>query len=239
MKIIPAIDIMGKKVVRLEQGKFDKRKIYFGEPVSVAQKWAEIGARILHVVDLDGARSGKPVNLDVAGKIAETVNAEVEFGGGLRSEKDVESAFRVGVRFAVVGTSAVKDAAFCRKLAEKFKDKVIFAVDVRDGKVAIKGWKEVSGKDTAEYLKELEKYGAKHIIYTDISRDGMMAGPNLKALKSVLQLTSLEVTASGGISSIDDIKILKELEPAGLSAVIVGKALYEGKLELKEALDAG
>lgn len=237
MNIIPAIDIMDKRVVRLEQGEFDKGKVYSENPILVAKKWKEAGARLLHVVDLDGARLGKPVNLDVACEIVKNVEIDIELGGGLRSAEDIESAFTAGVRFAVVGTSAVEDEAFSRRLVEKFGDKVIFAVDVKDGKVAVRGWKEVSESGIDDYIKKLEAAGAKRIIYTDVSRDGMMAGPNLETLKSILQLTPLEVTASGGISSIEDIKVLKGLEKDGLRAVIVGKALYEGKIDLKEAMN--
>lgn len=239
MNVIPAIDIMDKKVVRLEQGEFDKIKVYSENPILAAKQWKEAGARLIHVVDLDGARLGKPVNLDVAGEIVKNAAIDIELGGGLRSAEDIESAFKAGVRFAVIGTSAVEDEAFCRSLAEKFGDRMIFSVDVKDGKVAVKGWKEVSEISVNDYIKKLEASGAKKIIYTDISRDGMMAGPNVEALKQLLQFTSLEITASGGISSIEDIKVLKELENNGLKGVIVGKALYEGKIDLKEALSVG
>ena len=237
MNVIPAIDIMSGKVVRLEQGRFDKEKVYSEDPVSVAKKWKSLGARLLHVVDLDGARSGKPVNTDTVRAIVENAKVDIELGGGLRNEKDIESAFETGARFAVIGTRAVKDEVFCRRLAEKFAGKVIFAVDSKNGKLAIRGWEEVSNEDVTGYIKKLEKLGAKKIIYTDISRDGMMTGPNQETLKSILESTSLEVTASGGVSSVDDIKALKGLERLGLKAVIVGKALYEGKLDLKEALN--
>lgn len=239
MKIIPAIDIMDKKVVRLERGEFDKEKVYSENPIQVAQKWKNLGADLLHVVDLDGARLGKPVNLDVVGEIAKAVKVDMELGGGLRSAGEVESAFRAGARFAIIGTSAVEDEAFCRRMADLFGDRVIFAVDVKNGKVAIKGWREVSEENPARYIEKLQTLGAKKIIYTDTSRDGMMAGPNLGTLKTVLVSTPLEVTASGGISSLEDIKALKELEKSGLKGVIVGKALYEGKLDLKEALSVG
>lgn len=239
MNIIPAIDIMEQRVVRLERGRFDKEKVYSENPVMVARTWKNRGAKLLHVVDLDGARLGKPVNLDIVREITGSVKIDVELGGGLRSEEDIDSAFRAGARFVVIGTSAATDEAFSRTLAEKFKDRVIFAVDVKDGKIAIKGWKEIAAEDALEYVKKLETLGAKKIIYTDISRDGMMSGPNLEMLKSILQSVSLEITASGGISNIGDIKALKGLEKDGLKGVIIGKALYEGKIDFKEALDAG
>jgi phosphoribosylformimino-5-aminoimidazole carboxamide ribotide isomerase len=239
MKIIPAIDIMDQKVVRLERGQFDKEKVYSENPVMAAKEWKARGAELLHVVDLDGTRLGKPVALDIVREIADNVGIAIELGGGLRTEEDIESAFKAGARFAVIGTSAVEDEGFCKTVTDKFKDRVIFAVDVKDGKVAIKGWKELSAKSALEYIKNLASLGAEKIIYTDISRDGMMQGPNLEALKFILQSTTLEVTASGGISSVDDIKTLKALEPDGLKAVIVGKALYEGKIDFREALRAG
>jgi len=239
MKIIPAIDIMDKSVVRLERGEFGKETIYSGNPTMIAEKWKASGADLIHVVDLDGARLGRPINLDVVSEIAKNVKIDIELGGGLRSEEDLKNAFNSGTTYLVVGTSAVEDEVFCGRLIEKYKDKVIFAVDARDGKVATRGWKKVSEYETLAYAKKLEHLGAKKIIYTDISRDGMMTGPNLENLKSLLGSTALEITASGGISGIEDIKVLKGLEKEGLRSVIVGKALYEGKLDLKEAIDAG
>lgn len=239
MKIIPAIDIMDKSVVRLERGEFDKEKIYSGNPTMIAEKWKLGGANLIHVIDLDGARLGRPINLDVVDEISKNVKIDIELGGGLRSEEDLKNAFVAGATYAVIGTSAVEDEAFCKELIEKYKDKVIFAVDARDGKVRTRGWREVSEYETLPYIKKLEALGAKKIIYTDISRDGMMTGPNLESLKMLLGSTALEITASGGVSNIEDIKILKGLEKDGLRSVIVGKALYEGKLDLKEAINAG
>ena len=236
MDIIPAIDIVDKKVVRLEQGKFDRMKVYSENPVLVAKKWHALGARLLHIVDLEGARLGKPINTDVINEIIRNVNIIVEIGGGLRKREHVETVFNIGAHFVILGTSGVKDEALCKALLQKYKEKIIFSVDVKDGKVAVEGWKEVSSVDAIEYIKKVQDLGAKKIIYTDISSDGMMTGPNLETLKSTLQSTSLEITASGGISSIEDIKALKALEKDGLRAVIVGKALYEGKLDLQEAL---
>ena len=236
MNIIPAIDIINRKVVRLERGEFGKVKVYSENPVLVAKKWEELGARLLHIVDLEGARLGKPVNTDVINEIIRNIKIPVELGGGLREKGHIQTAFNIGARFVILGTSGIKDEALCRSLVEKYKEKIIFSVDVKDGKVAVEGWKEVSEKDAVEYIKKVERLGAKKVIYTDISRDGMMTGPNLEALKSILQSTSLKITVSGGISSIEDIRALKELEKDGLEAVIVGKAIYEGKLDLKNAL---
>lgn len=239
MKIIPAIDIMDQRVVRLERGDFGTEKIYSENPVKVAEGWKDCGAQLLHIVDLDGARLGKPVNLDIIREITRSVKIGVEVGGGFRSVADIDNAFRAAVYFVVIGTSAVLDEALVSNLIRKYKDKIIFAVDAKDGRVAIKGWKEISGEGVLEYAQKLERLGAKKIIYTDISRDGMMKGPDLETLKSILESTTLEVTASGGVSGIDNIKELKKMEHLGLSGVIIGKALYEGKIDFREALRAG
>jgi phosphoribosylformimino-5-aminoimidazole carboxamide ribotide isomerase len=236
MIIIPAIDIIDKKVVRLEQGEFGKMKVYAENPVAMAELWQKRGAKLLHIVDLEGARLGKPVNTDVINEIIKNIKLPVEVGGGLRNDKDMDTLFNIGANYAVVGTSGLKDEAFCRRMVTKYGEKIVFAVDVKHGKVAIRGWKEVSETDAAQYIKKIQDFGAKRIIYTDISGDGMMTGPNLEVLKTVLSSTSLEVTASGGVASIEDIKALKELEQDGLHSVIVGKALYEGKLDLGEAI---
>lgn len=236
MEIIPAIDIIDKKVVRLERGEFDRIKVYSENPVLVAKKWEALGARLLHIVDLEGARLGKPVNTDVINEIIRNIRIPVELGGGLRKKEHIETAFNIGARFVILGTSGVRDEELCKSLVERFGERIIFSVDVRAGKVAVEGWKKVAEEDAIEYIKKVERLGAKKIIYTDISRDGMMAGPNLETLKTILQSTSLKITVSGGISSIRDIGALKELEKDGLEAAIVGKALYEGKLDLKNAL---
>jgi len=239
MKIIPAIDIMDRRVVRLEQGRFDKDKVYSENPILIAKKWKECGADLLHVVDLDGARLGKPINLDVVEEMIKGSGVDIELGGGLRKETEIEAALKAGIKFVVLGTSAVRDAEFSKAMIGKFGEKIIFAVDVKDKRVAIEGWEEVSQKSAEEYVKELESCGAKRIIYTDISRDGMMSGPNLESLKEILSSTTLEVTASGGVSSIEHIKVLKGMEGEGLTGVIIGRALYEGKIDLKEALNVG
>ncbi|MFH1593329.1 MAG: 1-(5-phosphoribosyl)-5-[(5-phosphoribosylamino)methylideneamino]imidazole-4-carboxamide isomerase [Candidatus Omnitrophota bacterium] len=236
MNIIPAIDIMYNRVVRLQRGKFDKERMYSENPILVAKGWDAYKPSLLHIVDLDGARLGKPVNKDLVEEIVKSVKAGVELGGGLRTEQDIDGAFAVGVRSVVIGTSAVGDDNFCKLIIEKYKEKLIFAVDVKDEKVAVKGWKEVSQLEVDTYIKRLEGLGAKRIIYTDISRDGMMVGPNLDKLRSILQLSSMDVTASGGVSNIEDIKALKKMETDGLKSVIVGKALYEGTLNLEEAM---
>ena len=236
MKIIPAIDIMNRQVVRLERGEFDRVKVYSDKPVSVARRWKSLGAELLHVVDLDGAREGKTLNIDIVGKIASEPGIKIELGGGLRKEEDIANAFKVGVGFVVIGTGAVEDENFLKLIINRFGEKIIFAVDIKDGKVATKGWQKVSSLGAKEYIETLEEFGAKRIIYTDISKDGMMTGPNLKGLEEILESTFMDVIASGGVSSLDDIKRLKRLEEKGLFGIIMGKALYEGKVDLKEAI---
>ncbi|UCD54906.1 MAG: 1-(5-phosphoribosyl)-5-[(5-phosphoribosylamino)methylideneamino]imidazole-4-carboxamide isomerase [Candidatus Omnitrophota bacterium] len=237
MNIIPAIDIIDKKVVRLERGEFDKVKIYSENPVLIAKKWVDLGAKLLHIVDLEGARLGKPVNTDVINEIIMNVRVPVELGGGLRKKEHIDTAFNIGVRFVILGTSGINDEELCKFLVKRFGERIIFSVDVKAGKVAVEGWKKLAEQDALEYIKKVEGLGAKRIIYTDISRDGMMTGPNLETLKSILQATLLKVTVSGGISNIEHIRALKELEKDGLDGVIVGKALYEGELDLKNALE--
>ena len=236
MKIIPAIDIMNRQVVRLEKGEFDRVKVYSDNPVSVARRWKSLGATMLHIVDLDGARDGKAINIDIVSKIALTEGLITEFGGGLRTEADIDNAFQIGVNFAVLGTSAVGDEDFLKLIIGKFGKRVVFAIDIKNGKVAVKGWQESSSLGAAEYVKTLERLGARRIIYTDISKDGMMVGPNLKGLEEILNSTSMDVIVSGGVSSVEDIKKLKPFEEKGLFGIIMGKALYEGTVDLKEAL---
>ena len=237
MLIIPAIDIINREVVRLEKGAFKSKVTYSLDPVEVAAKWKALGARLIHVVDLDGARTGRPANLSIISRLVKEV--DVELGGGLRREEDVEAAFEKGVKFVVLGTKAATDDEFSKKLISRFGERVIFSVDVKDDMVALKGWQKISEMHTLEYIKKLERIGAKRIIYTDISKDGMMAGPNLEALRIILQSTDIRVIASGGVTTLDDLKALKALEKDGLAGAIIGKALYEGKIDLKEALSVG
>jgi len=239
MLIIPAIDIIRGKVVRLKQGKFDNCVTYSEDPLSVAARWKDEGAELLHLVDLDGARIGRPHNIAVISRITQDAGMKVEFGGGLRNEGDICNALEHGATFVVIGTKAIEDERFCKRIISHFGEKIIFAIDIKDNKLAIKGWENMSDKSVPDYLRKLEELGAKSIIYTDISKDGMMGGPNLDFLKMVLETTRMEVTASGGISTKEDIKALKKLKKHNLRGAILGKALYEGKIDLQEAIDAG
>jgi len=238
MIIYPAIDIKEGKCVRLVQGDFDQKSVY-GEPSDMGVKWASKGAEALHMVDLDGAIEGIPVNLD---KIEETVKRikeegysfPVQLGGGIRNISDVETVFKKGVSRAIIGTSAIKDKDSLKEMIEKFGDKIAVGIDAKEGMVAVEGWKETSNITAIDLAKEMEKIGVRTIIYTDISRDGMLQGPNLKAMEDmVIAVPTIDVIASGGVGKIEDIE---NLNKTGVSGCIVGKALYTGDVLLEEAV---
>ncbi|WP_099189005.1 1-(5-phosphoribosyl)-5-[(5-phosphoribosylamino)methylideneamino]imidazole-4-carboxamide isomerase [Tepidibacter mesophilus] len=234
MIIFPAIDIKDNKCVRLSQGNFDKVNIYSNEPFDMAVKWENEGASFLHLVDLDGARSEEIINKESIEKIAKNIGIPVQVGGGVRSEEKVKSLIDIGVERVIVGTIAVENKELLKNLVSKYKEKIVVSIDAKNGKVALRGWEVVSDVDSIDLCKELEEIGVKTIVYTDISKDGMLEGPNFEIYKLLSEQTSLEIIASGGISSIDDIKKLKNMNIYG---AITGKALYDNKIELKEALE--
>jgi phosphoribosylformimino-5-aminoimidazole carboxamide ribotide isomerase len=238
MIIFPAIDIKNGQVVRLIQGKFDQVTEYSKDPVAIAQHWEKIGAEWLHVVDLDGAQTGVIQNLETILKIVKTVNIPVQMGGGVRQLKNAENLLQGGVKRIVLGTKAIEDRAFFTTLLKKWNDRIAVSLDCNKGMVAQRGWTTTSNIKATDLVKELEQLGLKTLIYTDIARDGMLTGPNLPELKELLTVTTIPVIASGGVSNLDDIKKLKQLEKDGLMGAITGKAIYEGKLDLKEALKA-
>lgn len=235
MLVIPAIDLKDGKVARLRRGDFKFEKVYSDDPIGVAGKWEAAGARRIHLVDLDGAVSGEFKNLPLIEEILKTVKVPVELGGGVRSEEVIEDALKRGVSYVIIGTRLV-DEKFSKKIIKKYGGKLIMGVDAKDGKVAVAGWTKTTELDYVEFIKRLEGQGAKTVIFTDIAKDGMLQGPNTEAIKKVLDATSLDVIASGGVSSIDDLLILKRLEVKGLIGAIVGKALYENRIDLKEAI---
>ncbi len=238
MIVIPAIDILGGKVARLTRGDFKFEKTYEGTPLKMAKKWEEAGARMIHIVDLDGAKTGVFKNLKFIGEIASFIKASIELGGGLRDEDTIKDALDIGISRVIIGTRAV-DRNFVKKVLEKFgPEKIIVGVDSREGKVSVSGWTETKDIGIREFIKELEGLGVKTIVFTDILKDGTLSGPNFEVLNEVLDATNMNVIASGGVSSIDDVLKLKELEPKGLVGCIIGKALYEGKVDLKEAIEA-
>lgn len=236
MLILPAIDLRGGKVVRLFQGKFNQEKIYSSDPVKVAKHWAKQGAKFLHIVDLDGASSGTPKNLEALKEIVAKVGIGVEFGGGVRSIETISKLLALGVQRVILGTKAASDAEFLKKAWKKFGEKIIVSIDAKNGLVSTQGWNDTGSKTALNFAKELKKIGFKQIIYTDISKDGTLAGPNILGIKELLKVTGLNVIASGGVSDLKDITKLMKLKKQGCVGVIVGKALYEGKFTLVEAL---
>lgn len=235
MIIYPAIDLREGKCVRLVQGKFDNMTVYSDNPIEIALKWKTMGAEYLHVVDLDGARYGEPKNIDVVSGIAAQVGIPVQMGGGIRSIEMVEKVLGSGVKRIILGTSAVKDPELVKEALKRYGDRIAVGIDAKDGLVAIEGWERTSENSAVDFAKKMEDIGAKTIIYTDISRDGMLSGPNLKAMQEMAEAVNIDVIASGGVGGLQDIHSLKN---TGVSGVIVGKALYTGKVDLKKALEA-
>jgi phosphoribosylformimino-5-aminoimidazole carboxamide ribotide isomerase len=231
--LYPAIDIYNGKCVRLTQGKFDQATVYFDNPLDAAKKWADLGAQWLHVVDLNGALEGKPVNLKPIEEIMTTVNLPVQIGGGIRNEATAEIFLTIGAGRVVIGSAAIEDPDLVQILAVKYEDRIAVGIDARGGKVAIHGWKDLSEKEAIPLAQEFEGMGVHTLIYTDIARDGMMTGPNFEAIERMIAAVGVPVVVSGGISSLDDLKRLKEL---GAKGAILGRSLYEGKVDLKEAL---
>lgn len=238
MEIIPAIDLLAGRCVRLYQGDYAQSEVFNDDPVAVARQWVEQGATRLHLVDLDGAKAGRPENWQAISAIAAAVEVPVEVGGGLRDRDRVAELFDLGVRYAILGTAAVENPELVAELGAAFPGQIIVGIDARNGKVATRGWLETSEVDAVELAQQMSQRGAAAIIYTDIQRDGTLQGPNLEALREVAQAVEIPVIASGGVSAVTDLLSLLALEPRGVSGVIIGKALYTGAIQLKEALRA-
>jgi len=236
MIVIPAIDIKDSKVVRLHQGKFDEVTEYSEDPVAVAQKWEAEGAQRLHVVDLDGALSGKIQNFNIIAKITKSVKIPVQVGGGIRSKADIDGLFATGVSWAILGTKIVEDTGFLKTVLNAYGEKIIVSLDCSNGIVAQRGWTSVSSLKGTDFARSLEQAGLKCLVYTDIARDGTLKGPNIEGLKEILNTVKIDVIASGGISGIEDIKKLNALKSDQLIGAITGKAIYDGRLNLKEAV---
>lgn len=237
MLVIPAIDIKDGCVVRLVQGKLGAKKIYSQDPLKIARHWRRQGARLIHIVDLDGAYTGKPKNIEIVKRIAKEISVPVQFGGGVRKIETIKQLLRCGISRVVLGTKAIEDKDFLKKVFKQFKDKVIISIDTQGQYIFTKGWRKIpKGVALSDFIRQLKTVGFKHLIYTDILKDGTLQGPNIKKIKQLLKETGLKIIASGGISSLNDIKSLKKLEQIGLEGVIIGKALYEGKFTLSEAL---
>jgi len=236
MRIYPAIDILGGKAVRLLQGRKDQATVY-GDPLEMAIKWVRKGSEWLHVVDLDGAFQGEPQNFDVLKRMPSAVpTAKIQVGGGIRSMAAIEMLLDAGVQRVILGTAAVQDQEFVKEALNAYPHNVAIGIDARNGNVSIAGWTEDSRIRAVDLALRLQHLGARLVIYTDISKDGVLQGPNLDATKDMLEQTELAVIASGGVSSIADVRHLAELDHWRLDGVIIGKALYEGRIEIEEAL---
>lgn len=232
--IIPAIDLKDGKVVRLYKGEFDKVKVYKDNPVDMAKYFQDCGAVHIHVVDLDGALEGKPKNYKVVESIVKSVDILVEFGGGLRSYEAVKSMFEIGVDRVVIGSLAYENQEEFLRIVEDFKNKVIVGIDAKDGKVAIKGWVEKTDYTPLEFAKKYDDLDIFGFLYTDVNRDGAMVGPNLEGTKYLAENLKHFVIASGGVGSLQDVINLYKLKDYGVFGVVVGKAIYEGKIKLEE-----
>ena len=233
MQIFPAIDLSGGQVVRLYQGDYDKMTVYGADPCAVAREFMANGAKYLHVVDLDGAKDGTLANFDSIAALAKQGGLYIEVGGGIRTEERIQKYLELGVSRCILGTIAVKDFEFTARMAKKYGDQIAVGVDARDGYVAVSGWLETSQEKGVDFCRRLRDAGVQTVIYTDISRDGAEQGTNLELYRELAGIEGLSITASGGVSSIDE---LKELQTIGTHAAILGKALYTGRLDLAEVI---
>ena len=234
MKILPAIDIKDKKCVRLIRGDFENKTEYKMSPVEQAEKYNAHGFINLHIVDLDGALTGETVNLDIIQEIVKKFDLKIEVGGGVRSIDNIKKYTDAGVEKVILGSAAIKNKNFLKEACEKFPNKIALGLDAKDGYLSVSGWKENSNQLTLDYLKEVNNYGATRLIYTDINRDGMKQSPNFEETAKVADASSCPVIISGGVSSIDDIKKANELNNNNIEGIIVGKAIYDGDINLDE-----
>jgi phosphoribosylformimino-5-aminoimidazole carboxamide ribotide isomerase len=231
---IPAIDLKEGKCVRLRQGLMSETTIYSDVPGQMARKWESLGGELLHVVDLDGAFAGELKNLKSIKDIVNSVSIPVEVGGGIRNMESIDSLVKAGISRIIIGTKAIEDPDFIKEAAAKYKGKIVVGIDAKNGKVAVKGWAEVTNMTALELAKKMSQYDIADIIYTDIKRDGMLSGPNIEAVKTMVMNADVPVIASGGVSKLKDIKNLCKIK--GLKGVVIGKALYDGTLSLREAI---
>ena len=234
MKIFPAIDIKDKKCVRLIKGNFENKTEYEISPIDQASKYKDHGFKNLHIVDLDGALTGKTVNLDVIKQIVSKYDLKIEIGGGVRSLDSIKQYIDAGVEKVILGSGAIKNKEFLKESCEKFKGQIALGLDAKDGNLSVSGWKENLNVKTIDFLKEVNNYGVSRIIYTDINRDGMKTSPNLDETVKIAELSNCAVVISGGVSSINDIKKAKELNNKKIEGIIVGKAIYDGDIKLDE-----
>jgi phosphoribosylformimino-5-aminoimidazole carboxamide ribotide isomerase len=236
MIVIPAVDLKDGRCVRLSQGRMDQESIYSEHPVEMAMYWESKGAERLHVVDLTGAVTGKPFHRTLIKEIIQSVHIPIEIGGGIRDLPTIEDYLSSGVRWVILGTAAIQNRPLIEEACHRFPERVILGIDAKGGRVAIQGWNEVVSLEATDLIKQFEEIGFSAIIFTDIERDGMGTGLNFESTRKLTQSTSIPVIASGGVSRIEDIEHLLELEPVGVIGVIVGRALYTGKVNLEEAI---
>ena len=236
MLLIPAIDLKGGQCVRLRQGRMDEETVYSNDPLAMATRWVEAGARRLHIVDLDGAKTGKPAHTEVIHRIAEAFpDVPVQVGGGIRDEDAIQAYLDAGVSYVIVGTKAVTAPHFVADVCMEFPSHVIVGLDVRDGRVAINGWSKLSRHNAIELAHQFENDGVDSIIFTDIGRDGMMTGVNVESTLALARELTISVIASGGISSMDDVRALCEVADEGIDGAITGRAIYEGSIDFQAA----
>jgi phosphoribosylformimino-5-aminoimidazole carboxamide ribotide isomerase len=236
MIILPAIDLKEGRCVRLEQGLMDKDTVYNDDPGAQARIWQEQGGELLHIVDLDGAFAGVPKNKAAIRAIVEAIDIPSELGGGIRDLQTIEAYLELGIDRVILGTVAKENPALVAEACKKFPGHIVVGIDAKDGLVAVRGWADVTEKLATEMAREMEDFGVTAIIYTDIARDGMMQGPNIEATRQLAESINLPVIASGGLSSLDDIRRLMAIESSGVTGVITGKAIYSGAIDLREAV---
>lgn len=236
MIIFPAIDIRGGKCVRLEEGRFDRETVFAENPADAARRWVEAGSKWLHIVDLDGARAGKPVNLKVVEEIARAFDVQIQLGGGIRTAANVGEVLAAGVQRVILGSVAVKSPELVRQVCADYGERIVIGIDARGGEVAVEGWEKSGLVQVEELALRMKEAGASRIIYTDISRDGMLTGVNVAATLQLADKSGLKIIASGGVRGMEDIQALQPLTEHGVEGVIIGKALYTGAISLKDAL---
>jgi len=234
MTLYPAIDLFDGKAVRLRRGDYAQMTVYSDDPLSVAQGFRKSGATALHIVDLEGARDGRPANYDIIHRIAAETDLQIQVGGGIRTSATIEKYLGIGIKRVILGTAAVAEPGFLKEMTDHFKEAIAVSVDIKDGLVAIKGWTETSGFDALDFCKTVDEIGVKTLICTDISKDGMLSGTNMELYKVLHLKLTAGLIASGGVSSIDEIKILSEI---GMDGAILGKALYTGDIDLAKAVE--